>query len=632
VKVNPDNRMALAQITPQLASASGEQPNPKSERCSEQMDRGCEPVVGRERKPNAPASKASFHQLMQRRWWRPRQPPLHSPEVPVVSPPGPDFASDDAKRAQRQATHATSPPSASIRLKVDPDNRKALLVSPSPPSPSIRVKVNPENRMALAPSIRVKVNPENPNAPASKASFRTPSSFRQLMQFRSGQLYPRSRSKRPTCARPPVVPVVSQPRRKRVFVARDKPTQEDAGPGAQLVPEQEAFSSLVMHTAAAGSGSGGRRRTQTNWNSLVGLEIMTKAINEAEDRQRKAGAGPLSGPALRKVAKEHGVPESTFIRRMQTSDPHATPVVGRPQLTTPDARIAVAHATARADELQQGMSVSVILDTMEELHPLLTRTQLKNIWQHTIKHDPILTKRVTGDKTTDKRANAITELGQRQWFILVDEVRAELAKKSSGPGVDADGNTIMYGQVRNNFIVGGDEECVMLNSDTKKVIGKKGMKRHMVKTGDSRKSATAFRNGSVAGTKGPTIYILPGDTVGGAKRSEVMNKFVEKQGSPPGSFVLWNQTAYMTDDLWDDNVETLARGIRAMDPLISLNSNWWVEYHLDGFGSHVNTLAGQKTFAKYKIAVVQSQSHTSHVNQSFDDAPARNSKAGQREA
>ena len=211
-----------------------------------------------------------------------------------------------------------------------------------------------------------------------------------------------------------------------------------------LLPEQTAFSSLVMHSAAAGSGSVGRRRAQTNWNSLVGQEIMRKAINEAEDCQS------WSGHVLRKVAKKHGVPESTFLRRMQTSDPHATPAVGRPQLTTPESRTAVAHATARADELQQGMSVSVILDTMEELYPQLTRTQLKNIWQHTIKHDPILTKRVTGDKTTDKRANAITELGQRLWFILVDEVRAELAKKSSGPGVDAGGNTIMYGQVLNH--------------------------------------------------------------------------------------------------------------------------------------------------------------------------------------
>ena len=419
--------------------------------------------------------------------------------------------------------------------------------------------------------------------------------------------------------------VTSTGRRPRVFRHQPVENETDA-----LRPDQAAFSSMVMNVAA-GRVPGAGRRTQTNWNGLVGQETMTKAINDAKDHQRKAGV-PLSGPELRKVAKNNGVPETTFLRRWQANDPFDTPSLGRPQLTTDAARKAIAESAARADQLQQGRSVSAILDTMEEVYPDLTRPQLKNVWQHQIRHNPILTSAVTADKTTDKRANAITELGQRLWFILVDEVRAQLAKRSSEPGVDAGGNTIMYGQVRNNFIVGGDEECVLLNSDTKKIIGKQGMKRHMVKTGDSRKSSTAFRNGSAAGVKGPTIYILPGDTAGGAKKSEVLDRFVKNQGSPPGSIVLWNPTAYMTDDLWDNNVETLALGIRNMDPLISLNPNWWVEYHLDGFGSHVNTLAGQRILAEYKIAVVQSQSHTSHVNQSFDDEPARNSKAGQREA
>lgn len=395
-------------------------------------------------------------------------------------------------------------------------------------------------------------------------------------------------------------------------------------------PEQAVFSSLVMQ-AAAGKGSGGRHREQTKWDGIVGKEKMKRAVDDAKDRRSKE-LGTLSSSELRKVARLHSVPETTFLRRMESSDPYATPVVGRPHVTTPESNSRVAHAIARADELQQGMTVSAILDTMEDLHPNLTRPQLKNVWQHNIKGNPILTRSVAGDKTTNKRANAITEVSQRHWFNVVGLVREELSKKSSEPGVDADGNRIMYDQVREHFVVGGDEECVLLNAGGKRIVGKKTLKKHMVKAGDSRKSATAFRHGSAAGVKGPTVYILPGDTAAGAKKSAVLNEFVAKQGSPPGSFVLHNPAAYMTDELWDSNIEKIAQGIRAMDPLIEFNPHWWVEYHLDGFGSHVNTLVGQRILASYKIAVVQSESHSSHVGQSFDNEPARDSKGGQRTA
>ena len=428
----------------------------------------------------------------------------------------------------------------------------------------------------------------------------------------------------------PSSPVAAVVNGRKVRVRMLAPAKNEPGLPRpdQAVP---AFSSLVMH-AAAKTGSGGRGgRNQTKWDGIVGQDKMTGAINDAMAGQRK-GSGTLSSSELRKIAKIHDVPESTFLKRMASSDPRAIPALGRPRLTPPESNSAVAHAVARADELQQGMTVSAVLDTMEELHPDLTRLQLKNVWQHHIKGDPILGGVVVGDKTTDKRAKAITELSQRHWFNVVALVRKELGNMSSAPGVDAGGNTIMYEQMRKHFVVGGDEECVLLNASSKKIVGKKNLKRHMVKTGDSRKSATAFRHGSAAGVKGPTVYILPGETTAGEKKSAVLDKFVVSQGSPPNSFVLYNPTAYMTDELWDSNIEKLAQGIRAMDPLIQLNPHWWVEYHLDGFGSHVNTHFGQKILAFYKIAVVQSESHSSHVGQSFDNDPARNSKAGQRAA
>jgi hypothetical protein len=87
----------------------------------------------------------------------------------------------------------------------------------------------------------------------------------------------------------------------------------------------------------------------------------------------------------------------------------------------------------------------------------------------------------------------------------------------------------------------------------------------------------------------------------------------------------------MTDSTWDDNVEAFADAIRKMDPVIEANPTWWVEYHVDGFKSKVNTAHGQAVLRSRNIAVIQSPSHSSHVNQGFDKNPAKASKGHQRE-
>ena len=71
----------------------------------------------------------------------------------------------------------------------------------------------------------------------------------------------------------------------------------------------------------------------------------------------------------------------------------------------------------------------------------------------------------------------------------------------------------------------------------------------------------------------------------------------------------------MTKETFDAVVEEFAKAIRAMDPVIEANPDWWVEYHVDGFSSKVNTLHGQRVLRKHNILVVQQISHTSHINQ-----------------
>jgi hypothetical protein len=175
--------------------------------------------------------------------------------------------------------------------------------------------------------------------------------------------------------------------------------------------------------------------------------------------------------------------------------------------------------------------------------------------------------------------------------------------------------------------VGADEEGVQANFNGTRVVGRKGKKVHLYNSDDCRTSATALRTGSAAGAKGPSMYILSGTK----PEPWITSQFLQTHGAPPGSIYTCNPSAYMTDSTWDSNVESYAKAIRNMDPVIKENPNWWVELHVDGFKSKVNTLKGQEVLRAYKIVVIQSPSHTSHVTQGFDKTPGKASKSHQRE-
>lgn len=106
--------------------------------------------------------------------------------------------------------------------------------------------------------------------------------------------------------------------------------------------------------------------------------------------------------------------------------------------------------------------------------------------------------------------------------------------------------------------------------------------------------------------------------------------FLEAHGAPPGSIYDTNPSAYMTDALWDANVDAFAAAVRLMHPSMMAMPHWVVECHFDGFHSKVLTPYGQKVLRQRNIRVVQSYSHTSHLNQSFDDAPGKSSKGSQK--
>ena len=86
------------------------------------------------------------------------------------------------------------------------------------------------------------------------------------------------------------------------------------------------------------------------------------------------------------------------------------------------------------------------------------------------------------------------------------------------------------------------------------------------------------------------------------------------------------ENAYLTNDVFDnDIVELLCKNIRNMT-VIRDHPNWWVVVYLDGFSAHVDTFAGQLMFTKYKIIVLKENSNSSQINQAFDRLPAKSAK------
>jgi hypothetical protein len=299
-----------------------------------------------------------------------------------------------------------------------------------------------------------------------------------------------------------------------------------------------------------------------------------------------------------------------------------SPPVGRPALLSVTDRRAVADSVVRRDDLNAAKDTGVLVSSLHQAFPQFSRKQMDNHWHHTLKHDSVLSNRVNGEASSLARSGAINEFSQRAWFLTVKNVRTKLVDLSPGT---YKGQT--YSDLQKHFVVGCDEEGVQANFNGTRIVGRKGKKLHLTNSDDCRASATVLRTGSAAGVKGPSMYILAGSK----PEPYITTDFLERNRAPRGSIYTVNPSAYMTDSTWDENVEAFADGIRKMDPVIENNPDWWVELHVDGFKSKVNTPFGQEVLRSRRILVVQSPSHSSHVTQGFDKDPAKASKGHQRE-
>ena len=286
---------------------------------------------------------------------------------------------------------------------------------------------------------------------------------------------------------------------------------------------------------------------------------------------------------------------------------------------------------ARQDRANDGYNVQEAMDMLKNLNPDMSRRaasrQLSrrvlpvNHARGILKKKPVKPQATTSDRTNINAAQ------QWRFHTLVDRVFDELRDANLGK-CNKSGKT--FGEVFQHFVIGLDETCIMSDGHTMQIIGSRDKAKHELRLQDGRKSITIVRTGTAGGTTGPTIFILKGSANEPTLKC-FSDSFLMKYGCAPGSTILFNENAYMTDDTWMKASRAIVRGYRQM-PYIKENPDWWVCELLDGFKSHENVLEAHSLRRDNKIKSVKEESNTSHINQAYDQLVAKNDKKIAKEA
>ena len=290
---------------------------------------------------------------------------------------------------------------------------------------------------------------------------------------------------------------------------------------------------------------------------------------------------------------------------------------GRNPLISQDIRNRIQNIVVVRDGRNNPMTRKHIIEIIESVGQC-TKVQATNYYNHCTarKMFPLLKKggRVcSAQKTTTSRTQVTIEQ-QYRWHTLIDQVW-EKQEETNLPSEE-------FNPVRAHFQLNLDEECVMGNEGTVKVIASIFGKKVQKNMDDYRGSVTVIRVGSAGGGEGPIIFLCAGKdkyAIPPALRGDL-----SKKGLPIGSCVVVSPTAYLTDEVWMECVPHICKGIRAMD-VIKDHPEWLVCLTLDGFGSHLQAVA-YDIFNQYKIQLVVEDGDTSQTNQAFDQQKAKEDK------
>ena len=183
-----------------------------------------------------------------------------------------------------------------------------------------------------------------------------------------------------------------------------------------------------------------------------------------------------------------------------------------------------------------------------------------------------------------------------------------------------------FGEVIDEFVWYGDETGFQACSGELKIVGDTDIPKHERRTADSRVSASFYRLGNAKGQEGPTIFMPPGKY----RKAAFTDAFLEEHGAPPGSTIVMTPNGYMTEEAWIEASPKIAAGIRAL--IDKHNPDWWALKVVDGYIPHTTSLEAMEVYEKKKILLLKEEADTSQVNQTYDQAKAKEDKKNMREA
>ena len=248
------------------------------------------------------------------------------------------------------------------------------------------------------------------------------------------------------------------------------------------------------------------------------------------------------------VAKRHKISDRTFTTYVKNGGRRNRP--GRKSIVSDYNTEFIAQHTVRADRANEGLTMGDIVTNVQLIHAgsehELTKQQAMNWAYRTFrKNNPhhIKSGLMKAQKTTSKRSQ-LSVANQWRWFENFKAGLAFLRKHNTGT-CPVSGKT--FGEVIDHFVVGGDETCLMSDSNGDlKIVGAKHKRKHERKVSDHRCSITMFRTGTPAGNNGPTAFILKGKK----RPAGISEELLIKNSCEPGSTVAMTENAFMTDAAW----------------------------------------------------------------------------------
>lgn len=221
---------------------------------------------------------------------------------------------------------------------------------------------------------------------------------------------------------------------------------------------------------------------------------------------------------------------------------------GRPSIVPKTTAEFLVQHTIRHDRANNGLTNTQVAENLQQIHPEIGPEAASNYVCRTFKKKSqgrIKPKPVKAQKTTSKRS-CCTVAQQYRWFKNIEKGFRFLREKNTGV-CNKTGKS--FGELMDHFVVGGDETCLMTDSDGDlKILGEAGKRKHEKRVSDFRVSTTMFRTGTPAGLNGPTAFIMKGKN----RKAGMNEKFLVENGCVKGSTLAMTENAFMTTAAWEE--------------------------------------------------------------------------------